>query len=287
MENQMKSATSSSFYQEDTIDLLELFLILLHRWWVILLVTIAMGAAMFGYCVTTYVPHYTATAKMYVNNNSISIGASQVSITTSDISAAQSLVQTYSEILQTNLVLDQVSEDLAAQGYDGFSYEKLIGMISCGALHETEIFYIRVQDTDPQRAIDIVNTIVDDLPAQIALVIEGSSARTVDRAKTAHLVNPGFERKIAMAALVGLVLSCCMILLFDYFLNDTLSSSEWLTSTYGKVPILGQVPNANHESNNHYGKYYYYYSSDKTKKRKKHASGKREKASQGGVDRVS
>lgn len=286
MENQAKT-TASSLRPADTIDLLELFFVLLRRWWVILLVTIATSAAMFGYCVTTYVPHYTATAKMYVNNNSINIGASQVSITTSDISAAQSLVQTYSEILQTYLVLDQVSEDLAAQGYDGFSYENLSGMISCGALHETEIFYIRVQDTDPQRAIDIVNTIVDDLPAQIALVIEGSSARTVDRAKTAQLVNPGFERKISTAAILGLVLSCCMILFFDYFLNDTLSSPEWLTTTYGKVPILGQVPNANQESNNHYGKYYYYYFSDNAEKRKKHASGKREKASQGGVDRVS
>lgn len=240
---------------EREINLIDAFFAILKGWWIILLCTVVCAGAMLGYCWKTYEPSYRATAKMYVNNNAVTIGSTQVSITSSDLTASQSLVNTYCEILRTYLVLDQVGRDLEKQGYLGYSYRNLVGKISCSSVNNTEIFSITVVDGDPERAIDIVNTIVDVLPDQIALVIDGSSARTVDRAQYAFIVDNGFAKKIMIAAVVGFVVSAAVVFAVNYLLNDTVENSDWLSSTYSSVPILGEVPDINHTDK----KGYYYY----------------------------
>lgn len=243
-----------------SINLKDLLFSFLRWWWTFLLSGAICGILMFAYCNVHYVPVYRATAKMYVNNNSVTIGSSQVSITSGDLTASQALVDTYCEILKTYLVLDQVGKDLEKQGYVGYSYENLIDKISCASVNGTEIFYIAVKDTDPERAIDIVNTIVADLPDQIATVIEGSSARTVDLAKSAFLQDNGFAKKITIATFIGMLTAALFVFLFDFVLNDKVKNNEWLETMYPNVPILGEVPDTCATSKKHYG---YYHSNEK------------------------
>ena len=67
--------------QEDTIDLLELAKILLHRWIIILVVTVLTGAACFGFFYFTTDTSYSATIKMYVNADALSVSSS-ISVST-------------------------------------------------------------------------------------------------------------------------------------------------------------------------------------------------------------
>ncbi len=243
----------------------------LKKWWVILLSTVLGAIVFFGASYFTYVPRYQATAKMYVNNKSISIGSAMVGISSSDILASQSLVNTYSEILMTRYTLEEVIERADLD----YSYEQLFRMISCGSVHETEIFYISVTCGDPEEAKLIANTIVEVLPDQIATIIDGSSVRTVDAAVRGVELSPGFNRNAGIGALVGLLLSAGLIFLFDVVINDTLESEEWVLSAYSdKIPLLAVIPDVDDDDGYYYRYYRYdhYYTSKEDNKDEKGGS---------------
>lgn len=246
-----------------SVNLLEVIKVLLKKWWVIAICTVIGALSFFGVSFVKYTPTYTATAKMYVNNNSLSIGSAQVSITTGDLNTSTGLVKLYSTILKSYLVLDQVGEDLADQNpdnelYQNLSYATLVNKISCGSVDTTPVFYISVVDTDPQRAIDIANMITRDLPDQISTVIEGTSAKVVDNARVARRNATGLTKKTMIGAILGFVASVAVVFVIDYLINDTLTGSSWLAEYYPNIPILGEVPNVNDEGHG-YHKYGYHY----------------------------
>lgn len=240
---------------EIEINLKDILAVLFKRWWIILLVTLICGALMFGYAYATYTPRYQSTAKMYVNNDASEIGGNLVSISSSDLMAAQQLVNTYCQIIESRLTLEAVIKEAELQ----YTYEQLLGMISCGSVNETEIFYITVVSRDPGEAKAITNTIVKVLPAKISDVVEGSSVRTVDEAVEGKELSPGFTTKAAIGAILGFIASCALFFVYDVLVNDTLQTEEWMVDAYkGEIPLLAIIPDVNYSGGKHYGKYKYY-----------------------------
>ena len=229
--------------QEDTIDLLELAKILLHRWIIILVVTVLTGAACFGFFHFTTDTSYSATIKMYVNADALSVSSS---ISVSTLNASSSLVPIYKEIVDTHLVLDKVGKLLNNEGYSGIDYYYLTEnkMIECSALNNTPVFQIKVTDTDPERAIEIANTIAKVLPTEIANIIDGSSARIVDSALSAERLSRGVLKNSAIGAMLAFVIMCFIIIMNDYFLNDSISDVKYLEETFPDIPVLGNIPKA-------------------------------------------
>ena len=229
--------------QEDTIDLLELAKILLHRWIIILVVTVLTGAACFGFFHFTTDTSYSATIKMYVNADALSVSSS---ISVSTLNASSSLVPIYKEIVNTHLVLDKVGKLLNNEGYSGIDYYYLTEnkMIECSALNNTPVFQIKVTDTDPERAIEIANTIAKVLPTEIANIIDGSSARIVDSALSAERLSRGVLKNSAIGAMLAFVIMCFIIIMNYYFLNDSISDVKYLEETFPDIPVLGNIPRA-------------------------------------------
>ena len=229
--------------QEDTIDLLELAKILLHRWIIILVVTVLTGAACFGFFHFTTDTSYSATIKMYVNADALSVSSS---ISVSTLNASSSLVPIYKEIVNTHLVLDKVGKLLNNEGYSGIDYYYLTEnkMIECSALNNTPVFQIKVTDTNPERAIEIANTIAKVLPTEIANIIDGSSARIVDSALSAERLSRGVLKNSAIGAMLAFVIMCFIIIMNDYFLNDSISDVKYLEETFPDIPVLGNIPRA-------------------------------------------
>ena len=229
--------------QEDTIDLLELAKILLHRWIIILVVTVLTGAACFGFFHFTTDTSYSATIKMYVNADALSVSSS---ISVSTLNASSSLVPIYKEIVNTHLVLDKVGKLLNNEGDSGIDYYYLTEnkMIECSALNNTPVFQIKVTDTDPERAIEIANTIAKVLPTEIANIIDGSSARIVDSALSAERLSRGVLKNSAIGAMLAFVIMCFIIIMNDYFLNDSISDVKYLEETFPDIPVLGNIPKA-------------------------------------------
>lgn len=121
---------------------------------------------------------YTASALMYVNNNSLSVGSTKVSLSAGDLSAAKSLVNTYVVILNARTTMNEVIREA---GVD-YTYTDMQGMISAGAVNSTEVVQIDVTMPDPQEAALVANSVTKVLPERIAAIMDGSSARVVDTA---------------------------------------------------------------------------------------------------------
>lgn len=244
--------TQNSTDNEMVIDLVQLAKALWRRAWAILLAMVVFGGAAFSYAYFLITPLYKASAMLYVNNSSLSVGSTKVDL--SDLNAAQSLVDTYIVILKTRTTLEEVIET-AGLSYD---YETLSDMIEAGAVNSTEVFSIEVTSPDPAEAEKIANTIAELLPDRIAEIVDGSSVRIVDYAVVpSQKASPSLSRYTLLGLLLGAVISCGVIVLTVLF-DEQIRDEDYVRETFD-LPLLAAVPDLTAKG----GGDYYYRSSGK------------------------
>ncbi len=217
------------------IDLLRLIKVVWKHMVVIVLAMILGGGV--GFALARYVvpAKYQASALLYVNNSSFSVGSTSISL--SDLSASQTLVDTYIAILKTRLTLNDVIEQAGVN----YTFGEMKDMIGAKAVNGTEIFEITVTSMDPQEAERIANTIVKVLPGKIAQIMDGSSVRTVDLAVVPQRQSsPSLRNYALIGALIGMLLSCAVVIMQD-LLNGQIMSEDDLLQTYN-LPVLAAIP---------------------------------------------
>lgn len=232
------------------IDLLRLLAALRRKALMIALSVLALALAGFLLAFCVIPPKYQASALLYVNNSSFSVGSTSISL--SDLSASQTLVDTYIAILMTRLTLNEVIERADLE----YDYEDLEEMIEAEAVNHTEIFEITVTSKDPEEAKQIANTIVEVLPDKISQIVDGSSVRTVDFAVTPEKRHsPSITLFTIFGALAGLVLGCGSVILLE-LMDEQIRSETYLLQTY-RLPILAAVPDMSApQRGKGYGSYY-------------------------------
>ncbi len=218
-----------------TIDLVRLVKALWKRALIIILAIILGALLALTYTLFFITPMYEATARMYVNNSTLSVGS--VSISASDLSASQSLVETYLVIMTSRITLNEVIEESGVN----YTYEQLKKMVSASAVNSTEIFEVTVKSSDPAEAELLANTITEVLPDMIASIIDGSSARIVDSAVIPSTpVSPSFTKNTLIGAVLGLVISCVVIIVLE-LMTDRVDSEDDLRQITS-LPVLAVIP---------------------------------------------
>ncbi len=242
------------------IDLLSMLGALLKKWWIMALSAVLGAVIVGGYSYLFIAPRYQSSILLYVNNSSISIGSTSVSISSGELSAAKTLVDTYCVILSILRDLRILSarltlEDVIEKAELDYSYEELKSMIRAGSENNTEVFRVVVTSTDPEESCKIANTIAAVLPEKIADVVDGSSVKIVDMAVVpVARSSPSYSRYAAIGMLLGIVISAAGILLRTY-LNDTISSSDWLVEAFKEEsPVISVIPKDGSKGKK-YGKY--------------------------------
>lgn len=217
------------------IDLGRILSAMWRRAWVIVLAMVLTGGAAFFYAYRCIPARYQASALMYVNNSSFSLGGTSISL--SDLSASKTLVNSYIAILKTRQTMGEVIERSGVS----YSCEELSGMVSAASVNATEIFKINVTAPDPAEAALIANTIVEVLPDKIAGIISGSSVRVVDYAvPPSAKASPNLTACAMAGAALGFLVSCLALFLKE-LLDDQVHDEGYLLQTYG-LPILAVVP---------------------------------------------
>lgn len=232
------------------IDLMRLLKAVWKHIVVIILVMLLGGGTGFALAYYVVPAKYQASALLYVNNSSFSVGSTSISV--SDLSASKTLVNTYIAILNTRLTLNDV---INQAGVD-YTFEQLRSMISAAAVNNTEIFRVTITSKDPQEAERIANTIVKVLPDKIAQIVDGSSVRTVDLAVAPkQKSSPSYTKFALIGALVGVLLSGGIVVVRE-LLDDQIRSEEDLLQSY-HLPILAAIPDMlAAQSGKGYGSYY-------------------------------
>ncbi len=253
---------------EIEIDLLQLFRALWKNALVIILVAVLCGGLAFGGTYMFITPKYKATAMMYVNNSTVSVGSTSFSISSGELSAAQTLVDTYIVILNTRTTLDEIIEESGVPyTVDELNKKK---MITASAVKGTGVFSVTVESESPTEAELIANTIARVLPDRISDIIEGSDVRIVDYAIVpAHRSSPSYTKNTAIGGLLGVVLVAGIICLKEIFGAEEdvmLHSSDDLAKLYPDIPVLAIIPDMRAPSKkSYYSDYSSYYGNNERK----------------------
>ena len=178
-------------------------------------------------------PKYTTytTVVLVKENNS-----TYESINQSDLTLNQKLVPTYRQLVKSDLVLEQVKNDLKLD----YTIEKLSKEITVEAVSDTEILKIKVTDTNPKMAATIANTTAKVFETEVSKIYRLDNISVIDIAKVPTAPsNNTLIRDLVIAIFLSLFGITGVIFIFYYF-DDTLKDTEDLEATLG-LPIVARV----------------------------------------------
>lgn len=217
----------------DTIDLLEVLQVVRQHILVIILVTAIAAVAGFGVSRFVMVPQYQASALMIVNTRQ----DTTANVTSDQINSATKLVSTYSIIIKSDTVLQQVINNLGLS----LTYDELKDRVNVEAVDETQVMEITVQSDNPEWARQVCEQITTISPNVILESVEAGSVKLISQASvTPDPVSPNVMKNTAIAALLGLVVSVGLVVLRE--LLDNKIKSEDDVRKYLDLPVVGVIP---------------------------------------------
>lgn len=229
MENQMNQRSRGN---DDTIDLLEMFLALVDKIPLMIAVGIFSALLAFMYSKFAVTPTYQSTTKIYVlskqNNDNVTI---------SDLQMGTQLTSDYEELIQSRYVLEEVIQQMELQA----SYSELKGQVSVSNPSDTRIIAITVTDTNPIRAMEIANAVREAASVHIKNVMD---IEAINVAETAFVPTaksgPNVMKNTMIGGIVG-VMIVAGIFIVVYLLNDTIETADDVERYLG-LSTLAVIP---------------------------------------------
>lgn len=233
MTNQTMQSAAMVDDDYDTIDLLEVLEVVRQHILIIVLVTVIAAAAGFGFSRFVMVPQYEASALMIVNTRQ----DTTANVTSDQINSATKLVSTYSIIIKSDTVLQQVISNLGLT----LTYDQLKERVTVSAVDDTQVMQITVHSDNPEWARQVCEQITTISPDVILESVEAGSVKLISQAAvTAEPVSPNVMKNTAVAAVLGLVASIGIVVLRE--LLDNKIKSEDDIRKYLDLPVVGVIP---------------------------------------------
>ncbi len=216
---------------EMEIDLVEVFQLMLKRWWLIIGCAVVFAAAAFGYTKLFVTPQYEASSMIYILSKTTSISSAL------DLQLGKQLTVDFETLATSRPVVEKVIDEL---GLDT-EYETLVGSITVSNPTDTQILKISARNPDPVLARDISNAMSDATAEQIAAVMVTDKPSTVEEAVVPRYpISPNVKKNTLIAGLAGALLVMAIILL-NYLLDDRIKSEEDIVK-YLELNALASIP---------------------------------------------
>lgn len=217
----------------EEINITELFKFFMSKIKIIIVVSILF--VLFGAFYITFIltPMYHSSTTLILVSNNENQNYSSVQ---SEVNLNQNLVTTYSEIVKSRAVLNQVIEDLNLD----YSTDELSSHIHVTSVEETEIIKIQVSDKNSKQARRIANATSEVFMAEIQKIYKLTNVSIVDEASLEEEpfnINP--IKQLFLAAVVGVGFSSIMVFLIFYF-DTSIKSYKDIEEKLG-LAILGNV----------------------------------------------
>lgn len=233
MTNQTMQSAAMVDDDYDTIDLLEVLEVVRQHILIIILVTVIAAAAGFSFSRFVMVPQYEASALMIVNTRQ----DTTANVTSDQINSATKLVSTYSIIIKSDTVLQQVISNLGLT----LTYDQLKERVTVSAVDDTQVMQITVRSDNPEWARQVCEQITTISPDVILESVEAGSVKLISQAAvTPEPVSPNVMKNTAVAAVLGLVASIGIVVLRE--LLDNKIKSEDDIRKYLDLPVVGVIP---------------------------------------------
>lgn len=201
---------------------------------VIAAVALALIIGVFIYDKSIKKPLYTTyTTIILTKSNETQTGTT---ITQNDILLNQKLVETYSKIIKSKLVLEQVISETGVT----YTAEELSENVSVEAYENTEMLKISVTDQDPELAASIANSIAQVFSGEIAKIYQINNISVVDVAVTPEEVSNNTLKRDLLIALFISIFGTIGVVFVVYYFDDTVKLTDDLEEEIG-MPVVAKV----------------------------------------------
>lgn len=219
--------------EEEIISLSEIFEALKKKW--LMITTITLLCTMISALVSIFVikPMYETSTKLF-------IGKEENTSTTydnNDIMMYQKLLKTYSETVKT--------KDLIVRAIERTSYDltaaEVLENLNVVTVADTQILQISYKDNDPSEAKALLEEITGEFIATSKALVPNGNVTVIETvALPENPVSPNIKMNIAIAFLLGLMVSVGLVFLLEY-MDNTYKSKEQLEKDLD-IPVLGVIP---------------------------------------------
>lgn len=231
-----QSGMGSSSDDEITIDLAELFGVLWHWIWLILLVALLLGGAAYAFSKFVIPEEFQSTTKIYVLDKESGSGGQT---TYTDLQAGAQLTKDYAELITSRTVIEKVMTDNHLESV--YDYKKFLKKVEVNTPTDTRIVSITVTDTNPALA----QALADDIRVEASdLIINTMQIDAVNTYEVANLPTEKSAPSCSKWALIGALLGALLvggIVTLQYILDDTIKTSEDVEQYLG-LSTLALIP---------------------------------------------
>ena len=221
---------------EKRIDFLDIISLLISKIHWLLLLGILGGIVLWLIATNLITPQYRASATIYVSNDLELISKS--SISSADLQASQNLAKTYTEILQSNHVLDNIIEALPAYN---LTRGQILQMLRVSRVDETQLLRLSVTSKDADLAYKMANAFAEIGPKASIDIMKVGSAEIVDYAERPRSSVLPNIRRYTISGFLGGVLAAALLIVLRSWTDCVLYDSEDVEKACD-LTILGQIP---------------------------------------------
>ena len=220
--------------EEQVISLSEIFEALKKRW--IMIVAITLTATIISGVISFFVidPVYEASTKVFIGKEE----SDDAAYNSSDINMYQQLLQTYAQAIKTK---DLVNRAISGLSYDELEASSVVDALTVNPISSTQILEIKYKSKDAEEAKDVLKGITDEFIVTAKELVPNGNVRVIEEVELPeNPVSPNRKMNIAIAFLLGLMVSVGLVFLLEY-LDNTYKNKEQLEKDLG-IPVLGAIP---------------------------------------------
>lgn len=201
------------------------------------LIVLLMSLAIAISAIVTYFlvsPVYESTSQVLISQNQ----DEKTALATEDIQMDLQLVNTYTDIIKSPAILDQVNRKL---GLD-YSSSELAGKITVSASENSQVVTIAATDSKPDATVRLANTtaqtVVEEIP-KLMKVENISVLYSAILSEDLTPVTPNIWLNMSLAAIAGLLLGIGAAF-FTNYLDTTIKNGQDVKNSL-EIPVLGQI----------------------------------------------
>ena len=188
------------------------------------------------YTILTRIPMYQS------NTTIVLVGESKKGYSQTDSQLNQNLIGTYSEIITSRKVLQQVIDNLKLK----MTVDELSKNITTSSVEDTEIIRITVNNEKKKMAVKIADEVASVFSEEIQDIYNLENVAIIDKAEVAkEPYNINYVKDNVIYLMIGVVLSFGVVFVMYYF-DTTIKSSEIVEEKLG-LTVIGIVPKESKE----------------------------------------
>lgn len=220
---------------EEKIDLRKVVNVLKKNWKWLLFVPITLFIISMSITLFVLTPKYSASTQVLVNQKE-----SDSKLFAQQVQSDLQLVNTYSEIINSPRILDEVSQNLK----DRYSSEEILSMLTVNSQADSQILNIAITNEDSEEASIIANEVANVFKKDIKKIMHVDNVSVLSNASsTGDKVFPKTFTNGIVSIFLGVILALVIVFLKE--LLDRRIKMESDVEEILELPVLGTIQDFN------------------------------------------